>query len=687
MDEQVFKGDPDTPHSISFSGSGFLSYYQAGAVDALRDLAPKMLDTAHRFAGTSAGAVIAALVICGIEMEEYLRVLNMGLAEVKKFFLGPLSPSCKMVQMMRQFLYNVLPEDSYKSATGKLHVSLTRVTDGENVVVSEYTSKEELIEALYCSCFVPVYCGFIPPMYRGERYIDGGFTSMQPCAFWTDSITISTFSSQQDICPRDCPAIFHDFRMFNFSFQFSLENITRMTHALFPPDLVVLQEYYYRGYDDAVSYLRRLNAAYLNSPSRRVIFPRVEVYCKIEVALGHEPPARNPPSLPAARGSPQDSSHHLRETPNQDRKDSPASPSTQTPPESRCKGFVESSMSPTVSESKQPLASPVAPPQSGPVMKPGPSTGPSDIYPVSLRTLNLKLGVKDDHQLDSASDHQGTKSLPPVSHISRSAADPHSSKAGSSVPESPHGSRPMLRASQEATAARAAPELPPSTPPAPPPVEELGPEQPTGPPASSQLTSSAPPGTRKEAPHKPLLVESPAVDSNTARKIFKKKQKTNATRECFQKNPRTKKPVSRVQSAPRPLDFPGLPTSKTLWVTYKPHPRRMQEYSCPEPLLGSLAGAKHQHVCMTPSVLGLQLPWQLYLHQGPLLTSHSANPQLSAVLHDPSCLPSQTHLGDSHYQVQLLVRGTTLDTSESRFLCALRKHFPEDFTSVTLLFS
>lgn len=68
MDEQVFKGDPDTPHSISFSGSGFLSYYQAGAVDALRDLAPRMLDTAHRFAGTSAGAVIAALVVCGIEM-------------------------------------------------------------------------------------------------------------------------------------------------------------------------------------------------------------------------------------------------------------------------------------------------------------------------------------------------------------------------------------------------------------------------------------------------------------------------------------------------------------------------------------------------------------------------------------------------------------------------------------------
>ena len=79
--------------------------------------------------------------------DEYLRVLNVAVAEVKKYFLGPLSLSCKMVRMMRQFLYDVLPEDSYKVTTGRLHVALTRVQDGESVVVSEYTSKEELIEA------------------------------------------------------------------------------------------------------------------------------------------------------------------------------------------------------------------------------------------------------------------------------------------------------------------------------------------------------------------------------------------------------------------------------------------------------------------------------------------------------------------------------------------------------------
>ncbi|XP_028623798.1 patatin-like phospholipase domain-containing protein 1 [Grammomys surdaster] len=586
MDEQVFKGDPDTPHSISFSGSGFLSYYQAGAVDALRDLAPRMLDTAHRFAGTSAGAVIAALVICGIEMEEYLRVLNMGLAEVKKYFLGPLSPSCKMVQMMRQFLYDVLPEDSYKFATGKLHVSLTRVTDGENVVVSEYRSKEELIEALYCSCFVPVYCGFIPPTYRGERYIDGGFTSMQPCAFWTDSITISTFSSQQDICPRDCPAIFHDFRMFNFSFQFSLENITRMTHALFPPDLVILQEYYYRGYDDAVSYLRRLNTAYLDSPSKRVIFPRVEVYCQIEVALGHEPPPPSLQHLPAQRGSHEDSPQtHVQGAPREDRKDShfPAAPSVQTP-ESGCKGFVETPLSPSVSSAKQQSAPPLAPAQPGPGMRP---TYPSDSCPINVPTPNLEQEVKDDRHLDSATDDQSTNSFLPVL---LPAAESHSSKAGSSVPVgSPESPGLLLRPSQGAIAARATPgllPLSPSPPPAQPPVEDLGPERPTatGSPASSLLTGSTAPGTRKEASHKPLQVESPAADSNAAKKMFKRKQKTNATRECFQRNPRSKMPASKLQSAPCPLDFPVLP--KTVWVTYKPHPSRIPEYSCPEGISG-----------------------------------------------------------------------------------------------------
>ncbi|XP_072689369.1 omega-hydroxyceramide transacylase isoform X1 [Canis lupus baileyi] len=557
MEEQVFKGDPDTPHSISFSGSGFLSFYQAGAVDALRDLAPRMLETAHRFAGTSAGAVVAALVICGIEMDEYLRVLNVGVAEVKKSFLGPLSPSCKMVQLMRQFLYRVLPEDSYKVATGKLHVSLTRLTDGESVVVSEYTSKEELIEALYCSCFVPVYCGLIPPTYRGVRYIDGGFTGMQPCSFWTDSITISTFSGQQDICPRDCPAIFHDFRMFNCSFQFSLENIARMTHALFPPDLLILHNYYYRGYEDAVSYLRRLNAAYINSPSKRVMFPRVEVYCNIELALGNECHECSQSSLQTQQ---QESIQlHTQRAPEGEGKGShgslPSSP-VQTPG-ATCEWPVESPVSPPVPSLEQSPATPLAS---------SPSHSAADLPPASLPAVPLPLSSTLELSRVSPQQQVQTTGSPPRSPPSQSSLS-HRPPLG---PSSVGASQTLPQRSSSAS-------------PAQPPVEELGPEQ-----SQAPLASSKPEGTTslvnvKEATSKPHAMGNPTEDSSWMSKVFKKnKQKTSSTRKGFPRHPRSKKTGGKVQSAPCPLDFTLLSTSETVWVTYRPHPSQIQEHSCPE---------------------------------------------------------------------------------------------------------
>ncbi|XP_013372583.1 PREDICTED: patatin-like phospholipase domain-containing protein 1 isoform X1 [Chinchilla lanigera] len=540
MEEQVFKGDPDTPHSISFSGSGFLSYYQAGAVDALRDLAPRMLDTAHRFAGTSAGAVIAALVICGIEMEEYLRVLNLGLAEVKKYFLGPFSPSCRMVRMMRQFLYSTLPEDAYKFTTGRLHVGLTRFEDGESVVVSEFTSKEELIEALYCSCFVPVYCGFIPPTYRGVRYIDGGFTSMQPCSFWTDSLTISTFSGQQDICPRDCPAIFHDFRIFNYSFQFSLENITRMTHALFPPDLVILQDYYYRGYEDAVAYLRRLNAAYLDSPSKRVIFPRVEVYSRIELALGHECPERS------------------RLCPRR----SWARPEEPTPPHVQGAGRGSRPPAPPPVHTLQPTPE-------GPVQSPVPRPASSPLSlaaPPPASTLPHPPG-------DLAPGHFTAGSTP------------GSSPPGAPAGRPPVSPRPQVGAPPSTfTPPRpSAVPVPPAASPARPPLEVLGPAQPQALLASSNPRSATALTNVKEPVSRSHAVESTAADSNWVSKVFKRnKQKTSSARKGFSRPPRSKKPSSKAQSTPCAPDLPPLSAPGAVWITYRPHPSRSQENSGPE---------------------------------------------------------------------------------------------------------
>uniref|UniRef100_A0A8C2T9X7 PNPLA domain-containing protein n=1 Tax=Coturnix japonica TaxID=93934 RepID=A0A8C2T9X7_COTJA len=226
-----------TPFSLSFSGSGFLVLYQVGVVQSLLELAPELLKSACKVYGSSAGSLIAAAVVYDLK-----EVFYANAREVRKTLLGPLSPKCSLLANIKTVLQRWLPEDSYQVASGRLHISLTRVVDGQNVMVSEFNSKEELIQALLCSCFLPIYCGFIPPSYRGVRYVDGGFTGLQPVSSLEEAvITVSPFTGELDICPRDCPAIFYCFQIFNGSIQISVENLCRISYALFPPSIMVSQ--------------------------------------------------------------------------------------------------------------------------------------------------------------------------------------------------------------------------------------------------------------------------------------------------------------------------------------------------------------------------------------------------------------------------------------------------------------
>lgn len=66
--------------------------------------------------------------------------------EARKRNLGPLHPTFNLVKVLRSGLNRDLPSDAHVLASGRLCVSLTRVSDGENVLVSEFGSKEELIQ-------------------------------------------------------------------------------------------------------------------------------------------------------------------------------------------------------------------------------------------------------------------------------------------------------------------------------------------------------------------------------------------------------------------------------------------------------------------------------------------------------------------------------------------------------------
>ncbi|XP_051547353.1 patatin-like phospholipase domain-containing protein 2 isoform X3 [Myxocyprinus asiaticus] len=187
--------------------------------------------------------------------------------EARKRNLGPLHPTFNLVKVLRGGLYRDLPSNAHTLASGRLCVSLTRVMDGQNVLVSDFCSKDELIQALVCSCFIPVYCGLIPPAFRGVRYVDGGISDNLPQSELKNTITISPFSGESDICPKDNSTSFHELRFTNTSIQVNLDNMYRLSKALFPPEPKVLAEMCQSGYKDALRFLQENNLLEVACPS------------------------------------------------------------------------------------------------------------------------------------------------------------------------------------------------------------------------------------------------------------------------------------------------------------------------------------------------------------------------------------------------------------------------------------
>ncbi|KTF88520.1 hypothetical protein cypCar_00023829, partial [Cyprinus carpio] len=78
-------------------------------------------------------------------------VINVA-KEARKRNLGPLHPTFNIVKVIRGGLYRDLPSNAHTLASGRLCISLTRVMDGQNVLVSDFSSKDELIQVLAEMC-------------------------------------------------------------------------------------------------------------------------------------------------------------------------------------------------------------------------------------------------------------------------------------------------------------------------------------------------------------------------------------------------------------------------------------------------------------------------------------------------------------------------------------------------------
>jgi len=249
----------DAVLGLSFSGAGFLGAYHFGAVNCLQRNAKTLSASVNHFAGSSVGSLLAALLVFEpTAVEDGLQTLYHLADELNSKLLGALTPGFNMASRLCGVVDAYIPED-ISSAQGRLFVSVTRSNDKANKIISDFHSREYLMQCLMASCFVPFYS--MGPYGRGiafddEIWIDGGLSNNLPLFDAIPTITVSPFSGSAMISPNDVGTSSDwTMRAGDQIIKVNVQNLIRGAQALFPPSRSALQRYYLKGYKNTMLWL------------------------------------------------------------------------------------------------------------------------------------------------------------------------------------------------------------------------------------------------------------------------------------------------------------------------------------------------------------------------------------------------------------------------------------------------
>lgn len=140
--------------NISFAGCGFLGVYHLGVAACLHAHAPHFLRSIKAFAGASAGSLVAAILTTSAPLDKCSDFFVEMTQETQKHRLGPFNPQFDLVGILKKGLELYLPPDCHQLASGRLFISVTGLKDSKNVIISEFSSKEDLIQVSIVICFI-----------------------------------------------------------------------------------------------------------------------------------------------------------------------------------------------------------------------------------------------------------------------------------------------------------------------------------------------------------------------------------------------------------------------------------------------------------------------------------------------------------------------------------------------------
>ena len=137
------------PMNLSFAGCGFLGVYHLGVATCLTSHAPQFLKNVTAFAGASAGSLVAAVLATSAPLDKCSDYVIELTHDARRHPLGPFNPQFDLVGSLRKGLELCLPSNSHRIASGRLFISVTSLKDRKNAILSEFDSKEDLIQVIH----------------------------------------------------------------------------------------------------------------------------------------------------------------------------------------------------------------------------------------------------------------------------------------------------------------------------------------------------------------------------------------------------------------------------------------------------------------------------------------------------------------------------------------------------------
>lgn len=154
---------------LVLSGGGARGIAHLGVIKALQEMGIGF----HQIAGTSAGAIVGALLAQGYSPDESLKIIESS------SFMRHIRPAWNRMGLLRidtmiDLYRKYVPHDSFEGLKIPLHVVAVDLNAGEQVVFD----RGELIRPVLASCCLP---GIFEPMLIHKRqYVDGGVLNNLP---------------------------------------------------------------------------------------------------------------------------------------------------------------------------------------------------------------------------------------------------------------------------------------------------------------------------------------------------------------------------------------------------------------------------------------------------------------------------------------------------------------------------